>query len=201
MQSISSLVIKHRIFLSWLFGIAYLIFTAPPHYVPPTTALLYLVIGLEIAFLGEGLRIWANGYLQKDESLAVNGPFSYTRNPLYLGSFLIGCGFCIATSRLPLFVIFLAFFLLVFLNTIRHEENILEGKFGAEFQKYKENVPVFIPKLTPYASNVYSGFSWKQVKHNKEQLTVLGVVLIALYAIIRYWIQYNTGAPYNKLLG
>jgi protein-S-isoprenylcysteine O-methyltransferase Ste14 len=201
MQSISSFVIKHRIFLSWLFGIAYLIFTAPPHYVPPTTALLYLVIGLEIAFLGEGLRIWANGYLQKDESLAVNGPFSYTRNPLYLGSFLVGCGFCIATSRLALFVTFLFFFFLVFLNTIRHEEGILAGKFGGEFQKYKQNVAVFFPKLTSYESNVYSKFSWKQVKQNKEHLTVIGVLLIALYAIIRYLIQYNIGAPYNKILG
>ena len=201
MQNISNFVIKHRIFLSWLFGISYLVFTAPPRYVPPTSALLYLVIGLEIAFLGEGLRIWANGYLHKDESLSVNGPFSYTRNPLYLGSFLIGCGFCIATSRLPLFVVFLAFFFLVFLNTIRHEESILEGKFGNEFQKFKQNVPIFFPKITPYDSNVYSKFSWKQVKHNKEHLTVIGVLVIAVYALIRYLIQYNTGAPYNKILG
>ncbi|MDD5492437.1 MAG: isoprenylcysteine carboxylmethyltransferase family protein [bacterium] len=201
MQSISALVIKHRIFLSWLFGIAYLVFTAPPRYVPSTSALLYLIVGLEIAFLGEGLRIWANGYLQKDESLAVNGPFSYTRNPLYLGSFLIGCGFCIATSRLLLFVIFLVFFFLVFLNTIKHEEGILEGKFGSEFQKYKQTVPVFFPKASPYNSNVYSKFNWKQVKHNKEHLTVIGVLVIAIYAIIRYLLQYNTGAPYNKLLG
>ncbi len=201
MQSISAFFIKHRILLSWLFGAAYLIFTAAPRYVPPTTALLYLVIGLEIALLGEGLRIWANGYLQKDESLAVNGPFSYTRNPLYLGSFLIGCGFCIATSRLPLFAVFLLFYFVVFLNTIRHEEGILEGKFGGEFQKYKQNVAMFFPKLTPYNSNVFSKFSWKQVKHNKEHLTIIGVVLIMIYAIIRYWIQYNVGTPYNKILG
>jgi protein-S-isoprenylcysteine O-methyltransferase Ste14 len=118
-----------------------------------------------------------------------------------LGSFLIGCGFCIATSRLPLFAVFLVFFFVVFLNTIRHEEGILEGKFGGEFQKYKQNVAIFFPKFSRYESNVYSKFSWKQVKHNKEHLTIFGVLIIALYAIIRYWIQYNTGAPYNKILG
>jgi protein-S-isoprenylcysteine O-methyltransferase Ste14 len=201
MNKIGGFVIKHRIFLSWLFGIAYLIFAAAPHYMPPTSALLYLIIGLEIALLGEALRIWANGYLQKDESLTVNGPFSYTRNPLYLGSFLIGFGFCFATSRLPLFITFLVFFFLVFLNTIRHEERILEEKFGGEFQRFKEKVPIFIPSFTPYESNIYNKFSWKQVKHNKEHLTVIGVLVIAVYVIIRYWIQYNTGAPYNKILG
>ncbi len=201
MQRISDFVRKHRIFLSWLFGITYLIFAASPRYVPPASALLYLIIGLEIALLGEGLRIWANGYLQKDESLAVNGPFSYTRNPLYLGSFLIGFGFCFATSRLSLFIIYLFFFFLVFLNTIRHEESILDGKFGGEFQKYKEKVPMFIPSLTPYESNIYSKFSWKQVKHNKERLTIIGVLLMAIYIIGRYLLQYNTGGPINRILG
>ncbi len=201
MQKIGGFVRKHRIFLSWLFGITYLIFAVAPRYVPPANALLYLIIGLEIAFLGECLRIWANGYLQKDESLAVNGPFNYTRNPLYLGSFLIGFGFCFATTRLYLFIVYLAFFFLIFLNTIRHEESILEEKFGGEFQKYKEKVPMFIPSFTPYESNVYSKFSWKQVKHNKEQLTVIGVLLVAIYVIARYLLQYHTGAPYNKILG
>jgi len=139
--------------------------------------------------------------LQKDESLTVTGPFGYTRNPLYLGSFLIGFGFCFATSRLYLFIVYLAFFFIVFLNTIRHEESILEKKFGGEFQKYKEKVPRFIPSFTPYESNVYNKFSWKQVKHNKEHLTVIGVVLIALYAIGRYLLQYNTVSPINKILG
>lgn len=201
MEQITSLIAKRRVFLSWVFGICFLVFANPPGYVPSKDALLYLIIGLEIALIGECLRIWASGYLYKGQSLAVNGPFSYTRNPLYLGSFLIGAGFCFATGRLSLFIVFLIFFVMIFLSTIRREENTLWEQYGAEFQNYREKVPVFIPSLTSYNSPVFNRFSWKQVKENKEHLAVIGVLIVTLYMIIRFYLQYNAAAPYNKILG
>src|SRR6202050_5464992 len=42
------------------------------------------------------IRALASGHVRKNESLATSGPYAYTRNPLYLGSLLIGWGFAVA---------------------------------------------------------------------------------------------------------
>jgi len=58
-----------------------------------------LAIGGVIGLAGLLLRMWASGYLRKNDQLATAGPYAHTRNPLYLGSFLIGLGFTVAAGR------------------------------------------------------------------------------------------------------
>ena len=58
-----------------------------------------LAVGGVIGLVGLGLRAWASGHLRKNDALAITGPYAYTRNPLYLGSFLIGIGFTVAAGR------------------------------------------------------------------------------------------------------
>lgn len=191
MKNVMALCTRRRILLSWVFGLVFLLFSTPSASVSSKTAVLFLSIGIEIAFMGEAMRIWASGYLYKDECLAVSGPFSYTRNPLYLGSFLIGFGFCLASAQILLLVAFLFFFAFIFAGTIMNEANVLAQKFGAEFVHYKEKVPVFIPALVPYDSGILCKFNWRQVIHNREYLAVIGVVIIALYLIVRFCLHYN----------
>ena len=93
-------VVRKRITLSFLFAIFFVMFVSPP-------SVLFFIIGLEMVFFGEAVRIWASGYLRKGEMLAVNGPYAYVRHPLYLGNFLIGTGFCVAGQSLNFFMIFL----------------------------------------------------------------------------------------------
>src|SRR5439155_3013450 len=64
-----------------------------------------LIAGAAVALPGLLLRAWASGHLRKNEMLATTGPYAYTRNPLYLGSFLIGLGFTIAAAEILLTVI------------------------------------------------------------------------------------------------
>ena len=64
-----------------------------------------LVVGGLIALPGLALRAWATGHLRKNDALATTGPYAYTRNPLYLGSLVIGLGFTIAAGRLILKVV------------------------------------------------------------------------------------------------
>src|SRR5208282_5514288 len=51
--------------------------------------------GLFIALIGETIRFWAAGHILKGRELAQTGPYAMTRNPLYLGSFLMTCGFAL----------------------------------------------------------------------------------------------------------
>ena len=70
-----------------------------------------LIVGGLVALPGLALRAWATGHLRKNDALATTGPYAYTRNPLYLGSFVIGLGFTIAAGRLILGLVFAVLFL------------------------------------------------------------------------------------------
>jgi len=46
--------------------------------------------------IGLWVRARAAGHLHKQEILTVTGPYAFTRNPLYLGSFILMIGAAIA---------------------------------------------------------------------------------------------------------
>jgi len=113
---------------------------------------LILAIGGSIALIGLGLRAWASGHLRKNDELATSGPYAYTRNPLYLGSFIIGLGFTIAAGRWILGLVFLSLFLGIYLPVMRIESRTIEKLFGERYGEYAKAVPMFLPRLTPYRS-------------------------------------------------
>src|SRR5437016_7756716 len=107
---------------------------------------LTLIGGALIALLGLVLRAWAVGYLRKNEALATDGPYAYTRNPLYVGSFLIGLGFTIAAGRLILGAVFAALFLGIYVPVMRVEATTLAELFGEDYRRYAKSVPLFLPR-------------------------------------------------------
>jgi protein-S-isoprenylcysteine O-methyltransferase Ste14 len=111
---------------------------------------LTLLIGGAIALPGLGLRAWATGHLRKNDDLATTGPYAYTRNPLYLGSFVMGVGFTVASGRLSLGIIFAALFLGIYVPVMRVESATLTELFGDRYLRYVKAVPLFLPRLSPY---------------------------------------------------
>jgi len=111
---------------------------------------LMLVIGAAVSLLGLGLRAWASGHIKKNDDLATSGPYAHTRNPLYLGSFLLGLGFTIASARWVLGLVFAALFLSIYLPVMRVEGSTLEGIFGENYQNYANEVPLFFPQFARY---------------------------------------------------
>ena len=73
-----------------------------------------------------------------------------TRNPLYLGSFVLGLGFTIASNRVPLVALFALLFLGIYLPVMRVESAKMIELFGDEYKRYARRVPIFLPRLTPY---------------------------------------------------
>jgi protein-S-isoprenylcysteine O-methyltransferase Ste14 len=94
-----------------------------------------LIVGAAIAVPGLALRAWASGHLRKNDALATTGPYAYTRNPLYLGSFLMGVGFTIATGRWFLGNALAALFLGNNVPVIRVETGTLRTLFGKIYQR------------------------------------------------------------------
>ena len=109
-----------------------------------------LAVGGAVAMSGLALRGWASGHLRKNQELATTGPYAYTRNPLYLGSFLLGLGFTIAAGRLILVIVFAAMILGIYLPVMRVEAKTLSELFGAKYERYARDVPLILPRLSPY---------------------------------------------------
>ena len=59
----------------------------------------------------------------------MTGPYAYVRNPLYLGSIVIGIGFAIAARDLWVAAVLVIYFAVVYVPVIRGEENFLSGRF------------------------------------------------------------------------
>src|SRR5471030_1298432 len=88
-------ILRLRVPLGFLFAAWYLAVARPASW-PHLLACAIPVV------LGCALRSWAAGYLFKGKRVAVGGPYAYVRNPLYLGSFILGLGFCGVLWRWPI---------------------------------------------------------------------------------------------------
>ena len=75
------------------------------------------------------IRALASGHVRKNEALATSGPYAYTRNPLYLGSLLIGIGFAVAARSWWVGLALVVMFFAIYLPVIRDEESFLRQKF------------------------------------------------------------------------
>lgn len=143
---------------------------------------LFLASGGGIALAGLLLRGLAAGYLEKGRKLAIRGPYRYTRNPLYLGSFVMGVGFAIAAASWVLGLLFLIFFLLIYAPVMRREEEEMRQRFGGEYERYSGSVPLFLPRLvrrteTEPSVSTKETFQWKRYRKNREYEAGLGYLV------------------------
>ncbi|MDE2653017.1 MAG: isoprenylcysteine carboxylmethyltransferase family protein [Gemmatimonadota bacterium] len=161
-----------RIGSAWILAIAFFWLALPSPF--------SLRLGAVFVAFGLVVRGWAAGVVKKDRELAVSGPYAFTRNPLYLGSFLIGAGAVIAGGRPWLGLLFLAYFAWVYGSTMVRETGELEERFGDGYRRYKESVPAFLPRLTrfrPAAGQPMrgeTGFSPARYLRNREYEALLG---------------------------
>ena len=111
----------------------------------------FIAIGAVLIVPGLVIRALASGHVRKNEALATSGPYAYTRNPLYLGSLLIGVGFALAARSLCLGIALVVIFFAIYLPVIRDEEAFLRSNFS-EFEEYARHVPRMFPRITPYST-------------------------------------------------
>ena len=133
---------RWRVPLGFLCAAVFLFFARPTP--------VALGTGACISLLGLAIRAWASGHIRKNAELATSGPYAFTRNPLYFGSFLLGLGFTIASGRWLLALLFAALFIGIYLPVMRVEASTMAQLFGTEFDTYRRSVPLFFPRLTPY---------------------------------------------------
>jgi protein-S-isoprenylcysteine O-methyltransferase Ste14 len=73
-------------------------------------------------------------------ALVIEGPFRFTRNPLYVGLTLFYLGIAFAVQSFWALVLLLVVLVVMKRGVIDREEHYLERKFGADYLRYKERV-------------------------------------------------------------
>jgi len=139
-----------------------------------------MVVGILLIIMGETLRLWAAGHLQKNEILTVTGPYAYVKNPLYVGTILITTGFCIFANNI--YLLAAATFVFCF-HYIPYKKRIegdrLRKIFGSSYDDYDQKVPEYLPRWTPYSREKVS-WQVRNVIENSEE----GILLIILAGVL-----------------
>jgi protein-S-isoprenylcysteine O-methyltransferase Ste14 len=140
-------------------------------------------IGAVVAAMGILIRALASGQVKKDRELTTTGPYAYVRNPLYLGSVLIGIGFAIAARDLSIAIVLVLYFVAVYVPVIRAEESYLRSQFP-HYSEYIDRVPSLMPR-TLWFSEVTYGFSRELYFCHREYNALLGAAAVLAVLIAK----------------
>jgi protein-S-isoprenylcysteine O-methyltransferase Ste14 len=110
-------------------------------------------LGTVLASLGMLVRLWASGFVMKNEVLATVGPYARVRHPLYVGNFLICMGFCAASGLWWSVPVAAAMWLAFYPQTIRYEDQKLRRLFPGDWDRWAAETRALLPRLTPYRGN------------------------------------------------
>ncbi len=109
------------------------------------TPLLFMA-GALIVVLGCLVRVYASGYIVKNQQLATDGPYALVRHPLYTGNLLVLIGFTLACGQWWAPLVAIAFWWFYYPTAIEYEDRKLHRIFGAPWEQWSRTVPAVIPR-------------------------------------------------------
>jgi protein-S-isoprenylcysteine O-methyltransferase Ste14 len=157
------------------------------------------LIGLVVALAGQIVRATTIGleYIVRGgrnhrvyaDTLVTEGLFRHTRNPMYVGKFLMVLGAGIASNHWAALLAFAGTYTLMYQAVTLAEEHYLRGKFGAAFDEYCRRVPRWCLRMAGIRETFErTRFNWNRVliKAYSEPLGwTLPIVLIGIWNIHR----------------
>lgn len=152
-----------------------LLFTVTAEPVP-----LLALIGLPIAAAGAFVRLYASGFIVKNQELATDGAYRFVRHPLYTGNILLVVGFALAGSRwwgIPLALLFFWFY---YPAAIEYEDRKLRRIFGAAWEAWSARTPALMPRFGGLAPAGAGDRTWSLTVSNKRN----GEIVFVLFALI-----------------
>jgi protein-S-isoprenylcysteine O-methyltransferase Ste14 len=147
-----------------------------------------LLVGALFIVPGLAIRAVASGHVQKNERLAMTGPYAYTRNPLYFGSFVMALGFVLAARSWWIVAILFFMMVAIYLPVIRAEEMFLSQHFP-EFAEYARQVPRLLPTFASPERRRWE-FSWDLYRKHREYNATLGALAIMAALVVKFvWLM------------
>jgi protein-S-isoprenylcysteine O-methyltransferase Ste14 len=161
---------RRRVTLGFFFAAAVLYFAAPTW--------RSLAAGAAVGLLGEAVRIWAAGHLEKSREVTTSGPYRFTRHPLYLGSSIMALGVAVGCRSVVATVLVVVYMTLTLVAAIRTEEAFLRERFGDAYDAYAE----------ARGPRVERRFSLERAWRNREYRAVGGLALFLCLLMLRMWL-------------
>ncbi|HKZ86969.1 MAG TPA: isoprenylcysteine carboxylmethyltransferase family protein [Anaerolineae bacterium] len=106
--------------------------------------------GIPLAILGLVINGWASALLyhrkttlmpfEKPSALVVDGPYGFSRNPIYLSAVVLTSGIVVLLGSLTVLPAPIVLLLVLDVMFVRHEERNLEATFGVDYLEYKKRV-------------------------------------------------------------
>ncbi|MDA8098110.1 MAG: isoprenylcysteine carboxylmethyltransferase family protein [Nitrospiraceae bacterium] len=130
-------------------------------------------------------RIWAMLFLggRKDSQLQTEGPYSITRNPLYVGSLFFALAVAFLFKSLLVAGMIVIIGIVYQRGVITAEEKVLEGFFGDAFREYCRRTPRFWPKLSLHHAPATVTVNLKDFKVEMRRQLMAAFLPIAAQAI------------------
>jgi protein-S-isoprenylcysteine O-methyltransferase Ste14 len=167
---------RARVPLGFASGVAVLWFAQPKP--------MLLEIGLPIAVVGESLRVWAAGHLEKSREVTQSGPYRLFRHPLYVGSSIMGVGLAVAAGSLIVTLLVLTYLIATLSAAVRTEEAFLRSRFGGDYDAYRDGRNR--STTTPAAQR---RFSLARAMRNKEYRAIAGLAIAAGLLLAKWWMS------------
>jgi protein-S-isoprenylcysteine O-methyltransferase Ste14 len=156
---------------------------------------IVIAAGALLVFLAAGLRTWGAAYLrtevvhdtaQHSEALVADGPFRYTRNPLYLANLPMAAGIGVLASRSGFIFLVLANWIFVYRLILREEESLLKTQ-GESYRAYCRAVPRFWPTLKPRVPSGNLRPDWGQAFAGESFVWLFGLAELLIAATLNPW--------------
>ena len=104
----------------------------------------FVAIGLALAILSiRRFRLAGTSVVPGEPStaLVVEGPYRFTRNPIYIGFVLLYFGLAIILTSLWALVLLIPVLIVLQRGVVEREETYLKRQFGDAYRKYQGRVP------------------------------------------------------------
>ena len=137
-----------------------------------------LAIGAFVATIGEALRVWAAGHLNKAREVTSSGPYRWLAHPLYVGSSVMAIGLAFASRSVAVAVIAGLYVGVTFTAAVKTEERALREAFGDAYDRYRRQAAV----------DGTRHFSWQRAFANGEHRAIAGLVLALAALAVRSWL-------------
>ncbi|MGE5243216.1 MAG: methyltransferase family protein [Betaproteobacteria bacterium] len=129
-----------------------------------------LAAGVSVAAVGEALRIWAAGHLNKSREVTASGPYRWFAHPLYVGSTIMGAGLAIASASVAVAIVIAVYLASTIAAAVKSEEAFLRRTFGSEYDRYRRGGRMDAGRR----------FSLRQAMANREYRALVGLALAVL---------------------
>ena len=152
-----------------------------------------IAIGALLVFLSAALRTWGAAYLrteivhdtaQHSDALVADGPFRYTRNPLYLATLPMAAGIGVLASVSGFIFLVLANWVFVYRLILREEEALRQIQ-GESYRAYCQTVPRFWPSLRPRVSPGNRRPQWGQALGGESFVWLFGLAELIVAVTLR----------------